>query len=257
MVNAKGGVGKTSVTVNLADALTRLKKKVLIIDNDAQGNTTKRLLKTPDAVDEGYTLKEWFGLKQDDLHEPQKFIYPTLITNLYVVPNGRTTGVERELIIDREFDGIRKFRDYIKENFDFCLIDCPPNMGVFVMNALFGSDFAVVPVLATSTDSIEGLNEAIEIIEFIAEKDNPDLRFLRLLINQADKRKAISRYNIERINQNWGSKKSFKTHIPSNTQFEMSEAGGETIFKTAPSSSGCNAYRKLAKEVCDILKRQQ
>lgn len=257
VVNAKGGVGKTTVTVNLAHALARLKKSVLVIDIDSQSNTSKRFL--PPKAENYYeidTLRDWLDPQRRNQINPEDIVQPTLIKNLYVVLNGRTTGIERAMIEHRAFKGIHKLRPFIKSNYEFCLIDCPPNMGVFVMNALFGSDFVVVPVMATSADSIEGLADAIKMIENIQENDNPELRFLRILVNQFSKRKAMSRYNVEKLQQQFKEDKIFETTIPENTSFHHSEAVRETVFQTSPKSIGCNAYRSLAKEVKKILHKQ-
>jgi len=247
--NGKGGVGKTTVTCNLGHAITRCGLKVLVIDMDPQGNTTSLLI--PDSKI-NYSLYE--HISSESKTPIEKCIHATFVDNLWCIPNvNETSGLEPELIRNQDFDTIKRIRPFIQANYDFCIIDCPPNMGTWVITALTGSDFVIVPNLANSTFSIDGLLNVMTLIDKIREEDNPDLKFLRLLINQVDKRKSISKFNIGQIKQHFPADKIFETRIPTNAPFETAEANNTTIFKEAPTSSGCKAYRSLAKEILDIF----
>ena len=146
-----------------------------------------------------------------------------------------------------------KLREIALKNFDFILIDCPPNMGTFVLCALYASDFAIVPIKAGSTFSVEGLIRAVELIKDVREKGNPNLRFLRLLINSIDRRTSISRAVTDQLENIFDSDKIFKTQIPVNTAFEKAESQRETVFQYDGTSSGARAFRELAKELSAIL----
>lgn len=252
IVNAKGGVGKSTVTCNLGAALSRQDKHVLVIDMDPQGNSTSIL--SPQDAPIIHSLYEYL----DGTVSVEKCIQPTLDENLWCLPNvSETNNLEPILIKEQNFEGIRKLRPFLQESYDYCLCDCPPNMGTWVMTALFGSDFVIVPTLANSTFSIDGLLKAISLIDQIRENENENLRFLRLLINQVDKRKSISKFNIAQIKQHFPKDKIFHTTIPTNAPFETAEARRTTIFKEAPASNGCKAYRLLAKELIGMSKNAE
>ena len=143
--NGKGGVGKSTVTGNLAHGLTKDGFKVLVIDMDPQGNTSSLLMK--DNIQNIYGFYEYIS---PDVKAPiEKCIHATLFDGLYCLPNtNETSGLEPDLIRKQDFEAISGARPYIQEKFNFCLIDCPPNMGTWVITALTGSDFVIVPTLA-------------------------------------------------------------------------------------------------------------
>jgi len=251
VINNKGGVGKSSVSSTLGHALTRQGKRVLVVDNDPQGNATSLLLPRNSPLSN--TLYEFLDLETKAPVE--KCIHATQYDGLFCIPNIPETGnLEPSLITSQTFDAFKnKLRPYAQETFDFTIIDNPPNMGTFVITSLYGSDFVIIPTLANSAFSIDGLLQAIQLIETIREAGNRDLKFLKLLINQVDKRKSISRYNIAQIKQHFPSDKIFNTMIPTNAPFETAESKGITIFQEAPSSNGCKAYRQLAKELLTMF----
>lgn len=253
VVNNKGGIGKSTVTCNLGHALARRDQRVLVVDNDPQGNATSLLL--PKNSQLGDTLYEF--LDQQLTTPIEKCIHATEYDRLFCIPNvPETANLEPDLIIHQNFAAFKNnLRPYAQKNFDFIIIDNPPNMGTFVITSLYGSDFVIIPNLANSTFSIDGLLQAIKLIDNIKEGGNTNLRFLKLLINQVDKRKSISRYNIGQIKQHFPEEKIFQTMIPTNAPFETAESKGTTIFKEAPSSNGCKAYRQLAKELLDIFEK--
>jgi len=254
IMNSKGGVGKTTVTCNLSDGLARRGKKVLVVDMDTQSNTTKTLL--PQATLE-YTFYEFIspGSSEEII---KKCIHATQNKNLHCIPNiNETSSLEPDLIERKDFYAIRdKLRPYVQEKYDFCLLDCPPNMGTWVITALYGSDFVIIPTLANSSYSIDGLLKAVTLINNVRKNGNKNLRFLKLLINQVHKRQNICQYNINQIQQNFPEEKIFNTMIPVNVTFSQAETGNKTIFKEAPTSRGCLAYRNLSQEIIDIFNNE-
>ena len=256
VVNNKGGVGKTTVTCNLSHALAKKGKKVLVVDIDSQCNATSLLI--PDTAALRYSMYDI--LESENNTTPEKCIYGTEYANLYCLPNiPDTASLEPELIYRSPkslFTLRKKFRDYALENFEITIIDNPPNMGTFVICSLYCSDFVIVPNQAGSSFSLEGLLKAIMLINEVREQGNPNLRFLRLLINQVDKRTTISRATITQIKQNFKPDQFFITTIPINTAFQQAESLKQTIFKFSPHAAGARAYRLLAQELLEILDNQ-
>lgn len=250
IVNNKGGTGKTTCTINLAHVLANKGKKVLVIDQDAQSNTSKILV--GDGV-ETNTLYDLYQGKADI----ESCIYPTPYDNLFCLPNiPATATLERDLYreVDQSYLILRnKIREYAKTNFDATLIDCPPNLGVWVYMSLIASDWVIVPIESGSKYSLDGLVSALEHIETIREYINPDLGFLRLLINKVDLRTSISRSSVEQIKKKFGRDLVFQTTIPVNTDFQKAEDDGKTVIRYNSRSPGSKKYRELGNEMLRIL----
>jgi cellulose biosynthesis protein BcsQ len=254
IVNNKGGVGKTTATCNLAHALGLLGQRVLVVDLDPQCNATSLLLSN--SLDRQHSLYEL--LAHDTLGPPlTRFIYPCQYDGVCCLPNvSETASLEPEMILSAPaslFRLRRHLRDYALLHFDFVIIDNPPNLGSFVICALNTADFALVPVKAGSAFSVTGLLQAVRLINEVRIQDNKDLRFLRLLINQVDKRTLISRTLTEQIFRAFREDQIFRTAIPGNTAFEQAEAAGATIFRWNSSAPGAQAFRELAQELLDIF----
>lgn len=257
--NHKGGVGKTSLTCNLGAALSLQKKKVLVIDNDPQANATGILLPSGTAVRNSvYELLDP-NSKENEIPPVKDCIYPTSHKGLYCLPNvEETSGLEMDFA-ERYPDSLKflrnKIRNYSKENYDYVLIDCSPTLSLFVANALHASDCVIVPVDAGSAYSLDGLRKVLELIDSIQKTGNPDLRFLRMMINRVDKRTSVSRVIIEDLNERFGKERIFSTMIPVNTPFQQAEYVKKTIFSYSPTSRGAKAYRQLAKEFISIFQK--
>jgi len=252
--NNKGGVGKTTTTCNLGHALAKEGKTVLVVDIDSQCNATTLLMKRDFSVrDSMYEL-----LSLDDDVVVEKCIYPTPYANFYCLPNvHETSGLEPDIIDDKSGDYLMRMRNrlrpYAINNFDFTIIDTPPNLGSFVLSTLYATDFVIVPVAARSTFSLEGLIRALDLIKRIQQQKNQNLRFLRLLINEVDKRTSSSKASIEHITRNFPKEMVFKSMIPVNATFHQAELHNQTIIAENYSSNGAKAFRNLAIETINIF----
>lgn len=253
IINNKGGVGKTTVVCNLAHALSLQGKRVLVVDLDSQCNATALLL--PKENNPPHSLYEL--LEQDGLgRKLQDYCYPTHIERVFCLPNvPETASLEPRLIVgapDSFFRLRRHLRDQARARFDVTIMDTPPNLGTFVLCALIAADFALVPVKAGSAFSVEGLLKAVRLVKEVQEQSNRDLRFLRLLINQVDKRTLISRTLAAQISGAFREDQVFRTSIPANTAFERAEAAGTTLLGYHPGAPGAAAFRELAQEFLEI-----
>lgn len=264
--NNKGGCSKTTTTCNLADALARKRRRVLVLDLDSQCNATSLL--RPRTQPLRRSFYEYLEAQLAHLHdgnEPAPNIEECVYSSesgVRLIPNvEETSALEPDMITfaPASLRCLLPIRDYGASQYDYTLIDLPPNLGSFVLASLFASDFVIVPVWASSAFAIEGLNRAVKLIERVQEQDNQHLRFLKLLIAGSDKRKSVARQNIDQLRSMLPPERIFKTEIPFNEPFQAAERLGKTIFQHDGQSAGARSFRRLADELIAMLEpsRQQ
>ena len=254
LINNKGGTAKSTTTIHLAYGLALLGHKVLVVDNDPQSNTTKRLLGI------GTRDRSLYAILSPDNFEgsPHRCIFPTPHdVNVDILPNVRTTSqLELRLAVPGEQgrDRLRdRLREYVTKNYDFTLIDCPPNLGSFVASALIASDFVIVPHEGESQDSLDGVETAVQFIEALSKTSSKDLKLLKILVTQVDMRTRACRVLVNRLVHLFTQEKIFETIIPRSQHFRNAELHGVPVFREANRSTGAKAYRELAVEVLQLL----
>jgi len=236
--NHKGGVGKTTSTINIGAALAALKKKVLLIDLDPQANLSQSLgVTAPEKTIYG-ALRGDYALEAINIVDRLDIIASTL----------DLSGAEIELSGEagREYI-LKELLDPIRSSYDFILIDSPPSLGLLTINALTASTELIIPLQAQYL-ALQGLTKLIEIVEKIQKRLNKELRLGGVFITQFDARKVLNRDVAEAIQERY-PKELLSSKIRDNIALAEAPAMGLDIFRYAPKSYGAEDYKNLAKEI--------
>lgn len=243
IANQKGGVGKTTTAINLSASLAAKGKKVLVIDTDPQGNTTSGFGIDKNELDT--TIYELI-LGECSISD---CIVKNIIKNISVVPsNVNLAAAEIELIgIDKKEYILKKEVDYIKEEYDFIIIDCPPSLNMLTINAMTTADSVLVPIQCEYY-ALEGLSQLIHTINLVKERLNPDLDMEGAVFTMYDARTNLSMQVVENVKQNL-NQKIYNTLIPRNIKLAEAPSHGMSINLYDSKSAGAEAYMLLADEI--------
>ena len=246
--NQKGGVAKTTSTLNLAAALAEEGNRVLCVDMDPQGNLTMSQGLNPDSIE-----RSMFDVLVHRL-PIQNVIEHTEID--LAVSSIDLAGAELALssMIGRE-RALEKALGAVKENYDYVLIDTPPSLGLLTINALVASDHVIVPVQCEYL-SLRGLVQLENTLAMIRENLNPNVAIMGILPTMFDRRTLHAREAVEILEENFGDL-VFKTRIKKTIRYAEAPVKGTSVLKYDPTGTAAKAYRDLAKEVLDGAKARQ
>lgn len=246
IANQKGGVGKTTTTINLAAALCRLEKKVLVVDMDPQANLTSGIgLKGRPAP--GGTI--YNALTGDADIDFKDFVVPTAVSGLSLIPADRNlTGAELELVnLPRRESRLRPILNGARESFDYIFVDTPPSLGLLTLNALVAVEQVLIP-LTCEYFSLEGLAELSETVRRVQATFNAQLEIGGVLLTMADSRTNLGKQVTEEV-RNVFKEKVFKTVIPRNVRLGEAPSHGLPVLTYDSRSRGAVAYIALAEEI--------
>lgn len=245
VANQKGGVGKTTTTINLSACLAEKGKKVLTIDIDPQGNTSSGL-----GVDKN-SLENTVYQLVIGASPIEDCIINNLFENLSILPsNVNLAGAEIELIgiEEREFI-LKKHIEKIRNNYDYIIIDCPPSLNTLTVNAMTTADTVLVPIQCEYY-ALEGLTQLIHTINLVKKRLNPNLEIEGVVFTMFDARTNLSLQVVENVKENL-KQNIYKSIIPRNVRLAEAPSHGLPINIYDSRSAGAEGYRDLADEVID------
>ena len=245
IANQKGGVGKTTTSINLSSCIAAKGKKVLVVDIDPQGNTTS-----------GY------GIEKNDLDNTiyelmlgdcsiEDCIIKDVIENISILPsNVNLAAAEIELIgVDKKEYILKNEIDWVKDRYDYIIIDCPPSLSLLTVNAMTTADSVLVPIQCEYC-ALEGLSQLIHTVNLVKERLNPNLEMEGVVFTMYDSRTNLSAQVVENVKSHL-NQKVYRTVIPRNIRLAEAPSYGQPINIYDPKSAGAESYLALAEEVID------
>ncbi|MCR4619018.1 MAG: AAA family ATPase [Lachnospiraceae bacterium] len=243
ITNQKGGVGKTTTSINLSAAIAEMGKKVLVVDMDPQGNTTSG-----------------FGVNKNELENTVyelilgecalgEAVIRNVATNVSLLPsNVNLAGAEVDLL-DRDDKSfiLKKELDYVADDYDYVIIDCPPSLNMLTINAMTSATSVIVPIQCEYY-ALEGVSQLIHTINLVRERLNPSLDIDGVVFTMYDGRTNLSQQVVENVKENLNHH-IYETMIPRNIRLAEAPSFGQPITVYDPKSAGAESYRELAKEV--------
>lgn len=242
VANQKGGVGKTTTAVNLSAALAQLKRRVLLIDCDPQGNATSGLGIDKTSLEQSVydVLVDRANLGDIIIHTDYELDLVPAVMDL--------AGAEVELVeAEDKLYRLKNAITPIKGIYDYIIIDCPPSLGHMTLNALTAADSVLLP-LQCEFYALEGLSQLMSTIEMVREQFNPELSIEGLVLTMYDGRTNLSQQVEAEVRSHFPDQ-VYETKIPRNVRLSEAPSYGQPIFAYAASSKGARAYKELAREV--------
>ncbi|KKI89503.1 sporulation initiation inhibitor Soj [Bacillus sp. SA1-12] len=243
IANQKGGVGKTTTSVNLGACLAYIGKRVLLVDVDPQGNATSGI-----GIEKADVEHCIYDILVDDV-DVKDVIKQTAVENLDIIPATiQLAGAEIELVptISREVR-LKRALESLKHHYDYMIIDCPPSLGLLTINALTASDAVLIPVQCEYY-ALEGLSQLLNTVRLVQKHLNTDLMIEGVLLTMLDARTNLGIQVIEEVKK-YFQDKVYKTIIPRNIRLSEAPSHGQPIIIYDPRSRGAEVYLDLAKEV--------
>lgn len=243
IANQKGGVGKTTTSVNISACLAYLGKKVLLVDMDPQGNATSGV-----GINKGDVDESIYDILIEDI-PAKSVIRGTSVENLYAIPATISlAGAEIELVsmVSREIR-LKNALEDVQHRFDYIIIDCPPSLGMLTINALTASDACIIPVQCEYY-ALEGLSQLLSTVRLVQKHLNHHLLIDGVLLTMLDARTNLGIQVIAEVKK-YFQDKVYKTIIPRNVRLSEAPSHGLPVILYDPKSKGAEVYLELAKEV--------
>ncbi|HYG59219.1 MAG TPA: AAA family ATPase [Symbiobacteriaceae bacterium] len=250
VANQKGGVGKTTTSVNLSACLAEAGKRVLLVDIDPQGNATSGV-----GIDRKTVAASVYDLLLEDM-SPLNAMVPTSVKGLFVVAATiDLAGAEIELVprISRE-NRLKRALEPVRDSFDFIVIDCPPSLGLLTINALTSADSILIPIQCEYY-ALEGLTQLMDTFKLVREALNPALEIEGVLLTMFDGRTNLSIQVVEDVKRFFRGK-VYRTIITRNVRLSEAPSHGVPITVYDPRSKGAEAYTELAREVIEHVEER-